>query len=131
MGIFNFFGDQEHKVFDYKPMYYDKDKEELRRKFGRVDGGASAGKTSIGGKEASAGKGSAAGKGNVAGKANGGGKEGREGYVPGSYIKGSMRGGNYQKTRSSSNRAQNIIGIIGLLLVAVVLFYIAKFYTLL
>ncbi len=119
MGIFNFFGDQEHKVFDYKPMYYDKDKEELRRKFGSVDGGASAG------------KGSAAGKGIVAGKADGGGKEGREGYVPGSYIKGSMRGGNYQKTRSSSNRAQNIIGIIGLLLVAVVLFYIAKFYTLL
>lgn len=91
-------------MFDYKPMYYDKDKEELRRKFGSVDGGASVDKKS---------------------------GEGQEGYVPGSYIKGSMRGGNYQKTRSSSNRAQNIIGIIGLLLVAAVLFYIAKFYTLL
>ena len=38
MGIFNFFGDSEHKVFDYKPVYYDKEAEERRRMFGRVDG---------------------------------------------------------------------------------------------
>ena len=38
MGMFNFFGEQEHKVFDYKPIYYDKEAEERRQKFGRVDG---------------------------------------------------------------------------------------------
>ena len=30
MGIFNFFGEQEHKVFDYKPIYFDKEKEERK-----------------------------------------------------------------------------------------------------
>ena len=38
MGIFNMFGEQEHRVFNYKPIYYDKDKEERRRRFGAVDG---------------------------------------------------------------------------------------------
>ena len=38
MGLFNFFGDGEHNVFDYKPIYYDKDKEERKRLFGAVDG---------------------------------------------------------------------------------------------
>ena len=40
MGLFNFFGDNEHRVFNYKPMYYDKDAEERKRKFGAVDGSA-------------------------------------------------------------------------------------------
>jgi len=91
MGVFNFFGEQEHKVFDYKPVYYDKAEEERKQKFGKVDGT----------------------------------------YTPGSYIKGSFRDGKYQRTRTSANRAQNIIGLVGLILVAVVLIYIAKFYTLL
>lgn len=38
MGLFNFFGDSEHKVFDYKPIYYNKDEEERRKMFGAVDG---------------------------------------------------------------------------------------------
>ncbi|MCI1639926.1 MAG: hypothetical protein LKI42_01460 [Bacteroidales bacterium] len=40
MGMFNFtfFGDQEHRVFDYKPIYYNRQKDELKRKFGKVDG---------------------------------------------------------------------------------------------
>jgi len=100
MGLFNFFGDQEHNVFDYKPMYYDKEKEELRRKFGSVDKAIEEDKE----------KGT---------------------YVPGSYIKGSMRDGHYQRSRSASNKAQNIIGLVGLILVVIVLMYIAKFYTLL
>ena len=29
MGIFNWFGEQEHKSFDYKPIFYDKEKDEL------------------------------------------------------------------------------------------------------
>lgn len=99
MGVFNFFGEREHKVFNYKPIYYDQEKEELKQKFGKVDGSFE--------------------------------KEGKDTYVPGSYIKGSFRDGNYKKSRVSGNRAQNIIGLIGLLLIFVVLIYIAKFYTLL
>lgn len=38
MGLFNFFGDHEHKVFDHKPIYYDKDVEERKKLFGAVDG---------------------------------------------------------------------------------------------
>lgn len=35
---FGFFGTPEHRVFNYKPRYYDEEKDELRRKFGKVDG---------------------------------------------------------------------------------------------
>ncbi len=100
MGIFNMFGEQEHRVFNYKPIYYDKEEEERRRKFGRVDGSIEKAK-----------------------------EEGT--YVPGSYIKGSLRDGNYRRSRSHSTKAQNIIGLVGLLLVFGVLYYIAKFYSLL
>ena len=98
MGMFSFFGDQEHKVFDYKPIYYDKDEEERKRMFGHVDGSAP--------------------------------KDG-EGYVPGSYIKGSWRDGNYRKARSASGKVSNIIGLVALLLIVAVLLLIAKFYSLL
>ena len=79
MGMFSFFGSGEHKVFDYKPIYYKRDKN----------------------------------------------------YVPGSYIKGSMRGGNYQKTRPVDRRIHTSVGIISLLLVAIILIFIAKFFTIL
>ena len=42
MGFFNFFGDDEHRVFNYKPMYYDKEKEDRMRKFKAVDGSMDA-----------------------------------------------------------------------------------------
>jgi hypothetical protein len=42
-----------------------------------------------------------------------------------------MRDGNYQKSVRAGGRAQSFIGIIGLLLVVGVLFYIIKFYSLL
>ena len=64
---FGFFGTPEHRVFNYKPRYYDEEKDELRKKFGKVDG-------SLDGKD----------------------KE----YVPGSYLKGSFRDGNYQRQKS-------------------------------
>ena len=100
MGYFNFFGDNEHRVFNYKPIYYDPQEEERKRKFGAVDGSLE--------------------------------KEQKEnGYVPGSYIKGSFRDGNYRKTRSYMQKTQVIIGIITLILICVVLYFIAKFYTLL
>lgn len=52
-------------------------------------------------------------------------------YKPGDYIRGSLRDGNYRRTRSETNKAQKIIGIVGLILIAIILIYIAKFYTLL
>ena len=100
MAIFNWFGEQEYNTFDYKPIYYDKKKEELHKKLGKVDGS----------------KGDA---------------EKKETYVPGSYLKGSFRDGNYQKSVRTGSKAQNIIGLIGLVLVVIVLFYIIKFYSLL
>lgn len=100
MGLFNFFGESEHNVFDYKPIYYDKKEEERKRLFGAVDGSDEKARQA-------------------------------EGYAPGSYIKGSLRGGNYQKTRGHMHRTQSIIGIISLVLIVAVLYFIAKFYSLL
>ena len=100
MGMFSFFGDNEHRVFNYKPIYYDPEKEELKRKFGAVDGSQK--------------------------------KEKEDGtYVPGSYIKGSMRDGAYSKTKSHMSKVQTIIGIVTAILIAVVLVFITKFYALL
>lgn len=96
---FSWFGEQEHRVFNYKPIYYDPEKEERKRIFGQVDGSADEDKE----------KGT---------------------YVPGASIRGSFRNGNYARRRGTS-RAQGIIGIIGLILVAVILIYIVKFYSLL
>ena len=36
MGLFNFFGEGEHRVFNYKPIYYDPAEEERKRKFGAI-----------------------------------------------------------------------------------------------
>ena len=100
MGLFNFFGEAEHKVFDYKPIYYNKEEDERKRIFGAVDGSID--------------------------------KEKADGtYVPGSYIKGAFRDGGYQKTKSHMSKVQTIIGIITLILVFAVLYFIAKFYSLL
>ena len=99
MGLFNILGEHEHRTFNYKPIYYDPEKEELKRRFGSVDGSEK--------------------------KAEG------DTYVPGSHIQGAFRGGNYKRTKSPGGRAQNIIGLVGLVLIVVVLVYIAKFYTLL
>ncbi|HIQ84427.1 MAG TPA: hypothetical protein IAC86_01325 [Candidatus Cryptobacteroides excrementigallinarum] len=100
MGMFNFFGDNEHRVFNYKPIYYNPEEEERKRKFGAVDGTLEKEK-----------------------------KEGK--YVPGSYIKGSLRDGHYQKTRAHMRKTQVIIGIVTMLLICAVLWFIAKFYSLL
>ena len=102
MGVFNFgfFGEQEHRVFNYKPRYFDPEKEKRKAMFGEVDGTAD--------KDRAEGK-----------------------YVPGSSIRGAFRDGNYKRTRGAGTRAQAIIGIITLLLIAAVLVYITKFYSLL
>ncbi len=89
---FGFFGSQEHRVFNYRPRYYNEEKEALKEKFGKVDGSYE-----------------------------------KENYVPGSYIKGSFRDGNYQRTRGT-NKAQKIIGLVGMVLFFIVLIYIVKFF---
>lgn len=100
MGLFNFFGENEHRVFNYKPIYYDPEEEKRKQMFGAVDGTLK--------------------------------KEKEKGtYVPGSYIKGSLRDGAYSRTRSHMGKTSTIIGIISLLLIVAVLFFIAKFYSML
>jgi len=97
---FGFFGSQEHRVFNYKPRYYDPEEEERKRLFGDVDGCNEKAK-----------------------------QDGK--YVPGSSIRGAWRDGNYKRMRSTQTRAQVIIGLVTMLLVAAVLIYITKFYALL
>ena len=38
MATFGWFGDQKHRVFNYKPIYYDQEEEQRRQMFGKVDG---------------------------------------------------------------------------------------------
>lgn len=103
MAHFGWFGDQEHRVFNYKPIYFDKQKEERRQMFGKVDGSMDEDAVD---------------------------ENGNKTYTPGSYIQGSFRNGNYAR-RKGAAKAQSFIGIVGLLLVLVVLVCIAKFYSLL
>lgn len=100
MGMFSFFGDNEHRVFNYKPIYYDPEEEKRKQMFGAVDGTLE--------------------------------KEKEKGtYVPGSYIKGSLRDGAYSRRRGTMGRTRTIIGIITMLLIFAVLYFIAKFYSML
>ncbi len=100
MGFFTFPGEQEHRTFNYKPVYYDKEEERRKQMFGKVDGSLD--------------------------------KEKEKGeYTPGSYIRGSFREGNYARRRTTATKAQRIIGIVGLILLAVILIYFTKFYSLL
>jgi hypothetical protein len=101
MALFNFgfFGNPEHRVFNYKPRYYDPEEEERKRLFGDVDG------TNAKAKE-----------------------EGK--YVPGSSIRGAWRDGNYKRTRGTRSSAMVVIGIISMILIFLVIFYIAKLYAL-
>ncbi len=103
MAYFGWFGEQEHREFNYKPIYYNQEEEERRRMFGNVDGSKEASQK---------------------------GKDGEKEYTPGVYIQGSFRNGNYAR-RKGATKAQSIIGMVGLMLVVAVLIYIAKFYTLL
>lgn len=96
---FNFFGNTEHRVFNYKPRYYDVEAEERRKMFGKVDQDAGQRKEDGSPKE----------------------------YRPGTFIQGSLRDGNYQKTKGGS-RITAAIGLISLVLFFVILYYVVKFY---
>ena len=96
---FNFFGETQHRVFNYKPIYFDQEKEERRQFFGDHGQEEKAGNPE------------------------------EESYTPGKYLQGSFRDGNYQRLRtSSSTKAQKIIGLVGLVLFFIVLYYVAQFY---
>ena len=97
MGMFNFLGEHEHRVFNYKPIYFNPEEEKRKKMFGAVDGSLEK-------------------------------KKEDEGYVPGSYVKGAFRDGNYERTKSHTTKVQTIIGIITAILICVVLIFIAKFY---
>ena len=88
---FTFFGEQERRSYNYRPRFYDPEKDRFRKNEK---------------------------------------KEGED-YVPGEYIKKSFSDRSFRKTRSSATRAQNIIGIIGLFLLAAVIFMMIKFYSIL
>lgn len=112
MALFNWFGESEHRVFNYKPRYYDPEKEERERKRAlrnAVENRKEKGVKIEDGK-------------NEATKTE---------YTPGSLVRGAFRDGHYSKEKSHATKAQNIIGLIGLLLVILVLYYMAKFYILL
>lgn len=115
---FNFFGETEHRVFNYKPIYFDPEKEERKRFFG------DHGQEDAANRDAAA----SADAANQDTSAQGNATE-EESYTPGKYLQGSFRDGNYQRLRtSSSTKAQKVIGIVGLVLFFVVLYYIAQFY---
>lgn len=51
-------------------------------------------------------------------------------YVPGSYVQGAFRDGNYAR-RKGSSKVSAVISIIGLIIFAVMLIMVTKFYSLL
>lgn len=57
------------------------------------------------------------------------GSDRKEGYVPGSYIRGSFRDGAYKRTRDGRMKTvQTIIGIVTMLLIAGVIYFFLKLY---
>lgn len=48
-------------------------------------------------------------------------------YVPGQYVKGSIRDGNYQRTKEI-NRNQKVVGIVTMVLLFTVVYLIAKYF---
>ena len=103
MAVFNFgfFGNQEHRVFNYKPRYYDPEEEERRRMFGDVDGSNE--------------------------KAKAEGKYVPGSSIRGAWRDGNYKRSQY--TRGGATRT--IIGLITLLLIVAVMIFITKFYSLL
>ena len=57
-------------------------------------------------------------------------KEEDQGYVPGKYVKGSLRDGNYQR-RQEVNRNQKNIGVVTMLLLFAVVYLIYKYFPIL
>ena len=103
MAIFNFgfFGNQEHRVFNYKPRYYDPEEEERRRMFGDVDGSNE--------------------------KAKAEGKYVPGSSIRGAWRDGNYQ----RNAGTKGSATRTIIGLITLLLIVAVMIFITKFYSLL
>lgn len=107
---FSLFGENEHRQFNYKPRFYDVEKEERRKFFGEhpeIEEVADE---------------------DVVDSQNKAARDAQT-HKPGRYISGSFRDGHYQRTRKDTTRTQRLIGIISLVLIFLVFIYIAKFYT--
>jgi len=100
---FGFFGTPQHREFNYKPVYYDPEKEALKERFGDIDGR------------------------NAAEKKEGEAEEPKKTYVPGQYVKGSITDRNYRVERGA-NKAQKVLGAVALVLAFAVIYLIAKYY---
>lgn len=101
---FGFFGTPNHREFNYKPVYYDPEKEALKERFGAIDGSA---------------------------KEEAENKQEKKPYVPGQYIKGSLTDRAYRvEKEKKTNKLQKIIGAVALILAFAVIILIAKYFPL-
>lgn len=111
---FSLFGENEHRQFNYKPRYYDVEKEERRQFFGdHPEIEELADEDTIDGQNKDARE--------AMGKA-------KAEHKPGRYISGSFRDGHYQRTKKDTTKTQTVIGIITFILIFLVFVYISKFY---
>jgi len=104
---FGFFGTPQHRQFNYKPVYYDPEKEARQERIKRAQELAKA--------EGDAAKESM--------------QEEEKPYVPGQYVKGSITNRAYRVERGA-NKTQKILGAVALVLAFAVIFLIAKYYPL-
>ena len=98
---FSFFGKQEVRRFNYRPRFYDPEAEARRQKYGDFTKESKEEKNADQTKE--------------------------EGYVPGQYVKGSLRDGGYSQTRDMAQN-QKALGAISLLLLFAVIFLLVKYF---
>lgn len=104
---FGFFGTPQHREFNYRPVYYDHEKEALKERFAKAEAEGKAAAESRAAQEGSA----------------------KKEYVPGQYIKGSITDRNYRVERGA-NKFQKILGAVALVLAFAVVYLIAKYFPL-
>lgn len=104
---FGFFGTPQHRQFNYKPVYYDPEKEARQERIRRAQ---EAAKAEQAGAESPV-------------------EEEKKPYVPGMYVKGSVTNRAYRVERGA-NKSQKILGAVALLLAFAVIILIAKYFPL-
>lgn len=92
---------QQHRVFNYRPVYYDPEKEQFREKLRKK-----AAEREL---EESA-------------------QEPSKDYVPGSIIQGSFRDGAYRTRKTEGGTLVRIFKYLALVAVAGLLYYFAKYF---
>ena len=104
---FGFFGTPQHREFNYRPVYYDPEKEALKERFAKAEAEGKAAAESRAAQEGAA----------------------KKEYVPGQYIKGSITDRNYRVERGA-NKFQKVLGAVALVLAFAVVYLIAKYFPL-